>query len=482
MPAEKARAARDGRRAGRERREPGETLSSGLRTAGVIFPDARPRGILVLVGAQARLVVLSGPDAGAEFALRPGATSIGRGAENEIVLRDPFVSRRHLLIRQTGDELWLEDLGARNAVFLNGTPAREARLRSGDRLLVGKTELIVLSIGPGEEVGDPSASTLVAPRLLDAKAADPFAKLIGNSPALLAAKDLLRRAAALCVPVLIFGETGTGKELAALALHRASARGAGPFVAVNAAAIPVALAEAELFGHEKGAFTGAFARRRGQFEIANGGTFFLDEVGELDLSLQAKLLRVLETGAFRRVGGSEEVRADFRIVAATNRDLSAEVAAGRFRADLFFRLNVLSIRMPALRDRPEDIPLLAQRFAAEAARECGRPLPELTEASFAALKKRPWPGNVRELKNALFRAILRASGGRLEPRDFLDAGELAAAAPAGAAQIPRALREVEREEIERVLRFASGNKTRAAEILGISRNTLYEKLRAYGIG
>ncbi len=430
-----------------------------------------------------KLVVLAGPDLGREIRLSGYSTTIGRGAENRIVLQDPYVSRRHFLLRRSSGELWLEDLGARNAVVLNGVPTREARLRSGDRILVGETELLITHTGPfsGPRT-DPQASTLDVGAAELGECPDPFARLLGACTPLRETIELLRRAAATKAPVLILGETGTGKELAAEALHRASACADGPFIQVNAAGIPESLAESELFGHEKGAFTGAVARRRGQLELADGGTFFLDEVGELSVPLQAKLLRAFENRTFRPVGGAEDVTVDARIVAATNRDLAREVEQSRFRADLYYRLNVFTVTMPPLRERREDIPLLARHFAVHAAYECGRATPVLTDEALAWLDQHPWPGNVRELKNAVLRAVLRADSDRLTPRAFQDPHQRGAIRVGGGAPPVglRSLREAEQEEIERVLTYTRGNKTRAAQILGISRNTLYEKLRLYG--
>ena len=290
--------------------------------------------------------------------------------------------------------------------------------------------------------------------------------------------------------VLIQGETGSGKELMARYLHAHSARTGGPFVELNCSAIPEQLLESELYGHERGAFTDAKRFRKGLFELAHGGTLFLDEIGEMAPGLQAKLLRVLETRTFRRVGGSVDITVDVRVVAATHRDLKRAVAEGRFREDLFFRLDVVPIELPPLRDRPEDVDVLARQFTARFCRELGRPLARLDPAALDALRVYPWPGNVRELRNVIERVIL------LEADDVILPGHLPAeivhplARPGGrdvgAQAFPpgtvRPLAEVEKLAIEHALGVCAGNKTRAAQALGISRQTLRTKLKEYALG
>jgi DNA-binding NtrC family response regulator len=296
--------------------------------------------------------------------------------------------------------------------------------------------------------------------------------------------------------VLVCGESGTGKEVLARHLHASSRRARGPFVAINCAALPEAMLESELFGHEKGAFTGAIAARRGKFEQADGGTLLLDEIGEMDPRLQAKLLRAIQEKEVDRLGGTQPVKVDVRIIAATNRDLRVEVAAGRFREDLFFRLNVIELRIPALRERPGDILPIAERFAERYARANGLPARRFSPAAVAALLAHPWPGNVRELENTIHRAVLLAGGDTIEAAD-LDLSRNApaprpeaSAAPAPAmpqpaarppisALVGRRMAEVERELIIETLTHCLGNRTRAAEILGISIRTLRNKLSEY---
>ena len=297
--------------------------------------------------------------------------------------------------------------------------------------------------------------------------------LVGASPALRDIHRLIERAAATPYPVLVLGESGTGKELVARALHRRSPRASGPFVAANCAALPDTLLEAELFGHTRGAFTGADRDRAGLFEQAHGGTLFLDEVACLSSQAQEALLRVLETGEFRRVGADRPRTADVRIVAATNEDLEI---AEHFRRDLFYRLNVLRIDLPPLRDRLEDLPLLAEHILARIARETGRAAPRLTPEALAALARHRWPGNVRELENALRRACALSDGPALGPADFSFLKDRAPAAPE---EEPLSIDEYIRSVL---VRFGGSLELQEiARRLGISRKTLWEKKKKFGL-
>jgi DNA-binding NtrC family response regulator len=313
---------------------------------------------------------------------------------------------------------------------------------------------------------------------------------------------LLARAGQLAkadASLLITGESGTGKEVLARHIHAESRRARGPFVALNCAALPETLLESELFGHEKGAFSGAIAARKGKFEQADGGTLLLDEIGEMDPRLQAKLLRVIQEKEVDRLGGTAPVKVDVRLLAATHRDLAADVAKGRFREDLFFRLNVLALHIPPLRARPADILPLAEHFAARYAQANGLPARAISAPAAAALLAHPWPGNVRELENCLHRAVLLAEGPSIGPEAIELIRPRRAAPPAAAADAPptqppaptpaqpgrvaalvgRKMEEVEQELIIETLSHCLGNRTRAAEILGISIRTLRNKLMEY---
>ncbi|MEO8434859.1 MAG: sigma-54 dependent transcriptional regulator [Pyrinomonadaceae bacterium] len=317
-----------------------------------------------------------------------------------------------------------------------------------------------------------------------------FPRIIGESDAIKRTVSETQRVATTEATVLLLGESGTGKELFARAVHHLSDRRDKPFVAVNCAAIPETLIENELFGHERGAFTGAAARYLGKFELASGGTVFLDEIGELALGVQGKLLRAIEEKAVDRIGGRSPVPVDVRIVAATNKDLRRASEQGEFRRDLFFRLAVFPIEIPALRDRGEDVVLLASHFAAQLGKELRRREAVLSEASIDALREHKWPGNVRELENAIERACILADGSMLEPADLglvsKSAGEptvFDALDTSGTlAQVTeRAVHFVERQKIIEALEASDGNKTKTADVLGVSYKTLLTKLKDYNI-
>jgi two-component system response regulator HydG len=307
--------------------------------------------------------------------------------------------------------------------------------------------------------------------------------LLGDAPAFRAVLATLRQVAPSDASVLLVGESGTGKELAARLVHDCSGRAAGPFVPIHCAAIPESILESELFGYERGAFTGAAARKPGRFERADGGTLFLDEVGEMSPAVQVKLLRVLQDGVLDRLGATEPIRVDVRVVAATNKDLAAEVKAGRFREDLFYRLDVVTVRLPALRERQEDVPLLATAFLRRVAEKNRKAVEGFAPAALGALEAYGWPGNVRELEHAVERAVVLCRGGLVEAGDLPEAVRAAAAGPSSAGApasltIPLGtpLEEIERRVIRETLRLARGDKTLAAQILGIAARTIYRKL------
>jgi two-component system response regulator HydG len=306
-------------------------------------------------------------------------------------------------------------------------------------------------------------------------------EIVGNSPALRRVVDVATQAAPSTATVLVLGESGTGKELLARYIHDKSARAKGPFVAVNCAAIPETILESELFGHERGAFTGAVAKKDGRFAKAAGGTLFLDEIGELSPAVQVKLLRVLQEGEYEPVGGNT-VRADVRVVAATNRDLQAEVAAGRFREDLYYRLNVIAITAPALRARREDIPLLVDHFLGLYCAKNGRPRLKITRGALDRMLDYAWPGNVRELENVIERAVVLSRSAELTEQDLPDSIANATPQAPSALSFPvgTPLAEIELRVIRDTLRHTKGDKSLAAQLLGISTRTIYRKLDGTG--
>ncbi len=313
--------------------------------------------------------------------------------------------------------------------------------------------------------------------------------LIGESPALREVLETVKQAAPSRATVLLEGESGAGKELVARAIHHLSPRAQGPFVAVHCAALSTNLLESELFGHEKGAFTGAFERREGRFELADGGSLFLDEIGEIDPTVQVKILRALESREFERVGGAKTISTDVRLIAATNRDLRKMVGEGRFREDLFFRLNVIAVRMPPLRERREDIPLLAAHFLKEFNRENGKKIREFDPGVMELFRQYPWPGNIRELRNVVHRMVVMARGEKLSPEDAppeLRKPAVPAAPPPAPVSAPAAdgaeslnLEENEKRLIRKALSATEDNISRAAVLLGISRRTLHRKLHEW---
>jgi DNA-binding NtrC family response regulator len=309
-----------------------------------------------------------------------------------------------------------------------------------------------------------------------------FHDLVSKNARMAGIFDLVREVASQRSTVLLQGESGTGKELVARAIHFSGDRGGRPFVAVSCAALAETLLESELFGHERGSFTGAVAQKMGKFELADGGTIFLDEIGDVSPKLQADLLRVLQERRFFRVGGTSEVQVDVRVIAATHRDLAVEVREGRFRDDLYYRLNVINISIPPLRERREDIPLLAQEFLDRLSHELAREVAGISDDALRLLMDHDWPGNVRELENAIERALVSCKTG------VLTAADLAFLVPAGAADSARlelpaglTLQEIEKQYVAATLQRLQGNVKAAADALGIDRSTLYEKIKRYDI-
>jgi transcriptional regulator with PAS, ATPase and Fis domain len=419
---------------------------------------SRPAGRVVAV-RRARLRVARGPSRGGELELSSLApVVIGCDPEADLVLADDTVSARHAEVRATPRGWVIRDLGSTNGVVNHEVRVGEAVLDARTRRLqLGESEL---------------EWKLYDDEVEHAMAATPFGGLVGDAPAMRALFALCEQAAASDSTVLVEGESGTGKEVLADAIHRASPRAGGPFVVVDCGAIAANLVESELFGHEKGAFTGADRARAGALEEAHGGTLFLDEIGELPLEHQVKLLRALEARQVRRIGADRPRELDVRVVAATHRRLERLVASGQFRADLYYRLAVIKVHVPALRDRPEDIEPLARRFVAEL-KPALDPSALLTDAMVRAFAAHSWPGNVRELRNVVQRLVL--------------VGELAtdvrapAAPPEYEAARRQALDDFEREYCRAILAHAGGNVSRAAAAAGLSRQMLHRLLRKHDL-
>ena len=434
------------------------------------------------------LVVVRGPGRGSTFRLTPGVNIVGRGGDAAIQIQDPFCSRKHVEITLRDGRMRARDLGSRNGTLLNGGRLAEQELACGDEIQIGDVVLLVgggvikQPAGRSDEVGtlgrdDPDSFTV-----------RPGCVIVGTSEVMRSVREVVERVSPFEGPVLITGESGTGKEMIAEAIHRRSSRAGRPFVIANCACLDGSLVDAELFGHERGAFTGATETRAGCIERATGGTLFLDEVGELPLATQAKLLRVVEDKPFQRLGGSAEIQPRARLVAATNRDLEAATRDGRFRQDLLFRLNVLRISLPPLRERLDDVPQLIEVFLEDLRRKRSVKMRRFGPDAMDVLRRHGFPGNVRELLHIVQRVAVLCDGevagvADLPPavRGAGDAAREPRTEPAPGRESFPALRDMERELVEEALRKAGGNKTQAARLLGIHRATLYKMLGRWGI-
>jgi transcriptional regulator with GAF, ATPase, and Fis domain len=425
---------------------------------------------------RCKLVVIKGPQRGTEFVISADVIRVGKAPDNDLPVTDETVSRVHFEIVRDAKGYLLRDMRSTNGTFLDGAEIKEAYIRAGSVISAGASEL---KFTPFEERIEilPSEQEHLGEMVARSR---PMREIFG----------LLERIAHTDATVLIEGETGTGKDMIARTLHTLSRRADAPFIVVDCGAVAGTLIESELFGHEKGSFTGAVAARQGAFELANGGTVFLDELGELSLDLQPKLLRVLEQREFRRVGGSKTLKVDLRVVAATRKDLRSEVEKGKFREDLYFRLNVVPIVAPPLRERREDVPLLVDHFLEKLAKGTDRP--QLSDNARAALMAHDWPGNVRELRNVLERALALNS----DPAHLVaplgdnpifggnSQGELRMSfAP------DRSFREqkevwvekFERQYLEWLLKRSDGNISKAARDADMDRKYLHKLLKKYEI-
>jgi DNA-binding NtrC family response regulator len=455
----------------------GDTLTIGQWTVNVLNSEPAPDQTTVSTGraqtsvlnfdverkalASQRIVlnIISADGKSRRTSLRQTETTFGTTDNCGVTVNDEYVSRRHCRLTHKNGRIILTDMGSTNGTYFDGIRIDHVSLPSEGSFQMGKTT-IEYKLDRFAETIRPSIDSSLGP-------------MIGNCEAMREVFALIERVASSDATVLVTGESGTGKDLVARLLHGLSHRSAKPFISVNCGSIPSSIIESQLFGHERGSFTGAVERMSGLIEQANGGTLFLDEIGEMPLELQTRLLHVIEQKKIRRLGGKEDIAVDFRLVAATNRQLQRLVANGRFREDLFYRLFVVPIHLPALRERGDDVNLLAQNFAKELSPSGMKiTLEEKAVSKFASHK---WPGNVRELKNVIQRAILFASGGAIKAADISFAS-IEIEAPG-----EHNLETKERNSILNALKANDGNQTKAAEILGIARTTLSTKVLKYGI-
>ena len=429
---------------------------------------------------------------------------IGRGSEADLQLPDRSVSRLHARIYRFGNRYFLADLGSRNGTHVNNKPITQLPLCDGQIFTIGPYRIHFLqpegayafgedpTVAPGAPRSPSPAAASVSGAMASGPASAaggagqdasdaPFG-MVGKSQPIRSLIETIRRVGPSDAAVLIEGETGSGKELIARGLHDASNRNFRPFIVVNCGAISPELIESELFGHERGSFTGATAQRRGAFELAHNGTIFMDEIGELPYTLQPKLLRALEQKEIKRVGGNEILSADARILVATNRNLKEEVARKTFREDLYFRIGAIGVLAPPLRERREDIALLAGHFLTMLCANSTRGMKTLTPDALDILASYDWPGNVRELRNAIQRAVVMGEGKELRASDF--SFLRAPSHVCGEQEVSQGLSRWEQSERTNILAELSrqgGNKTRTARVLGIAKSTLFEKLKKYGI-
>jgi len=445
-----------------EKKLPPPPPDEGLEAQTVQFPSEVRPALRFRVG---RLLINQSDGQRLERTIDLPHIRIGSAPNNEVTIFDPSVSRFHCELRHTEDGFLLRDLGSTNGTVVGGLRIKAALIQDDVVIQMGRSTLRFV---PGQEEArvDPSREAR-------------FGELVGRSQGMRDIFGILGKIAGTDLTVTIQGETGTGKDLVARALHDASPRSAGPFVVFDAGAVASNLIESELFGHEKGAFTGATEQRRGAFERADGGTLFIDEIGELALELQPKLLRALEQREVQRVGGAKRIPVDVRVVCATNRSLVEEVKKGRFRDDLYFRISVVVLSLPPLRDRREDIELLVESFL-----QRGEKKMSAAQDAVSVLQNYDWPGNVRELRNVIETARAMCSAEVLHARDLIFAHDqdMSANKANSMSLAGKTLESIERAAIAQTLAHFGGNRSAAARALGIAPSTLYLKLKKYGIG
>ena len=429
--------------------------------------------------------------AGTHVCFQLGKARITVGRLGDIALHEPSVSREHAALSWNGVEWIVTDLGSRNGTYVNGVGVQRKAVATGDRLKFGRVVLTLGDSRGGDEVDDEETRLITREASTFVPSGPGAQALVGRSEALRSAMKTAARAARSNATVLLYGESGTGKELFARLVWEESVRASKKFLPVHTGAIESNLLASTLFGYEKGAFTGAEKLKKGLFEEADGGTIFLDEIGEINGETQVKLLRVLQEGEFMRVGGTEPVKVDVRVICATNRDLAAAVKAGTFREDLYYRLNVIQIHLPPLRERAGDICDLVMHYVTQ----MGGKEKSISPEAMAVLCRYRWPGNVRELRNIVERMVVLSTHSVLDARDIppevAGGSEAGAASPVGGTAVGAvsqdaaggvSLAEIERRHIVATLESCGGNKKLAAEKLGISRSSLYEKLKEFGCG
>ena len=434
-------------------------------TLAVPIPDDKPKNSFLL--KHASLHFIKGPDKDRSFPIEKEKITFGTHNDNDLILSDEFVSRHHGEFYFRNGEFFIRDLGSRNGTFINGKRVQGSILAPGSRIDLGKTGLDFL-VSENSDVYQKDKE-------------EKLGEIVGKSQKIKSLYTLCKKAASCDATVLIHGETGTGKELIAKTIHSLSSRSKGAFITIDCGSIPKELIESELFGHEKGAFTGAQNQRKGAFERGHKGTVFLDEIGELPKEMQPKLLRILEEREFKRVGGDTHISTDIRVIAATNRELNVEVTKGNFREDLFFRLYVIPVSIPPLRERKSDIPLLADFFIAHnpLLKESGSKA-TLTDGALKKMTAYEWPGNVRELRNVIDRAIVNSDGERISEEDI----QFIPTMPSDKGPAPAlsgSLEEIEKQTIINALKAQGGNKKATAKVLGIAYSTMCEKVKKYQI-
>ncbi|NLD27854.1 MAG: sigma 54-interacting transcriptional regulator [Myxococcales bacterium] len=432
---------------------------------------------------KCQLVVVDGPNRGKKLTLNKNITKVGKRESNDLILADKTVSRNHVEIEYASDSFLLRDLGSTNGTFLNGSKVKEVYLTPGDLIKIGNTTIEFIAYDEKVKI-EPSDK-------------EEFEAMVGKSRRMRQIFSILEKISPTNATVIIEGETGTGKDLVAQAIHSQSTRKENPFIVFDCSAVAPNLIESELFGHEKGAFTGAVKARRGAFEAANGGTIFLDEIGELTSDLQPKLLRALEQREIKRVGGNIPVKIDVRVVCATNKNLRREVDDGRFREDLYYRLSVVKVLLPPLRERPEDIPLIIERFLSAGAfnkkPDGSFMVTRVEDDALKVLSRYEWPGNVRELSNVIQRAVSFAEGNSITKAniDFIFAemehGEDKTERMTVDPDIPfkdakqQIVENFEKEYLAGLLEKHRHNLSKAAREAKIDRKHLRNLLKKYGL-